>query len=211
MFSTSVAMVALCSLLGTSNAQQPTWHTDYRAAAAMAAELHKPLAVFITKGSGVVTRDLPTEVNRVLSTDYVSLVINSEDDRGKLLSERFEMEQGVVISDRTGVKQALRIEGSINPGDFAHTLSRLADPNRIMARTEVQSPTSTVLTTGIVPAVYSEPTTPVAVSSTNYPTAPTFTPAPVATYVPPAAPSFSRSIVPTYYAPAPTTVCRTGT
>ena len=141
MISATLAVMAFAGLFGPSNAGQIKWHSDYRSAQKLAVEQHKPLAVFIAKGSSDLLRKIPTDVAQVLRTDYVAVVVDSDDAEGKKLAAAFELTVGVIVSDRTGEKQALRIEGTLSPGDFSRTLERLANPDRVATTTEVQGTT----------------------------------------------------------------------
>jgi hypothetical protein len=205
-FSTSVAVTALCGMICTSSLTL-TWQTDYRVASEMAAKSHKPLAVFITNSTDAVTRDLSSDARRILNTNYVSVIVDSKDATGKLLSERFEMSVGVVISDRTGGKQAMRIEGTTNPANLADILGRLSQSEHVTMRTEVQAPVSEVPLVTPVPLVVSAPlASPVTVSSApmSYPSVAPVTFAPVAT-------SFAPTITPAVYSPPVTRVVPTFT
>lgn len=137
MISTSLAVLALSGLIQANLTVQPAWQTDYTAAVKLSAKEHKPLAVFITKGAAKNLDQLPDAAAKVLKTNYIAVAINSDDATGKKLAEAFEMTEGVVISDATGGKQALRIEGQTNPSDLPETLERLAQPNHVTTTTEV--------------------------------------------------------------------------
>ncbi|QEL20173.1 hypothetical protein [Limnoglobus roseus] len=158
MFTTSMAVLALSGLLGTNLAVQPAWQTDYKAALTLSAKEHKPLAVFITKGAAKNLDQLPDAAAKVLKTNYIAVTINSDDATGKELAVAFGMTEGVIISDATGAKQALRIEGQTNPTDLPQTLERLAQPSHVTTTTEVYgaapSVTSTVVPSYYTPAPY---------------------------------------------------------
>lgn len=158
MFSSTLAVLTMSGLLGTNLAVQPAWQSDYRTALKMAAEQHKPLAVFITKGKPADLK-LNDETAKVLKANYVVLAVCSDDAKGKALAQSFEMTEGVVVSDRTGEKQALRIEGTTSPTDLPQTLARLADPTRVSTTTEVQgaAPAAPSVASQIVPTYYYAP------------------------------------------------------
>jgi hypothetical protein len=124
----SLAVLCLSGLLGTNLSVQPTWQTDYRTARNLSIEQNKPLAVFISKGKNANLSKLTDETAKLLKTNFVVLTINSEDTKGKSLAEAFEMVEGVVISDRTGAKQALRVDGETNPNNLSQTLARMVEP-----------------------------------------------------------------------------------
>lgn len=154
-FSTSLAMLALSGMLGANVSAQPEWQSDYRKALAMAVKEHKPLAVFIVKGEAKKLQQLPSEVAKVLKSEYISVTINSADVDGKKIAQAFELTEGVVISDRTGEKQAYRIEGKTSTDDLSKTLTRLAEPNRVTTTTEVYGEAAPVTATSFfAPAPY---------------------------------------------------------
>lgn len=154
-FSTSLAVLALSGMLGANVSTQPEWQSDYRKALAMAVKEHKPLAVFVVKGEGKKLPQLPTDVAKVLKSEYISVTINSNDVEGKKIAQALELTEGVVISDRTGEKQAYRIEGKTSAEDLSKTLVRLAEPNRVATTTEVQGEAAPVTVTSFfAPAPY---------------------------------------------------------
>ncbi|MBL8865648.1 MAG: hypothetical protein JNK93_08805 [Planctomycetia bacterium] len=136
-FSSTLAVLTLSGLMGANLSVQPDWQTDYRKALALATKEHKPLAVFIVKGESKKLANLSTEVSKELKAHYIAVTINSADAEGKKLAQAFELTEGVVISDRTGEKQAYRIEGKTNADDLPQTLARLADPKHVTTTTEV--------------------------------------------------------------------------
>lgn len=131
MFSTTLAVLTVSGFLGANLSVQPTWQTDYNTALTLSAKEHKPLAVFITKGSAKTLDQLPDAAAKVLKANYIAVTINSDDATGKKLAAAFEMTEGVVVSDATGAKQALRIEGQTNPTDLAQTLERVATTTQV--------------------------------------------------------------------------------
>lgn len=155
MFSTTLAVMAMSSMLSANLAVQPAWQTDYKAALTLSAKEQKPLAVFITKGSPK-SLELTDATAKVLKANYIVVSINTEDALGKKQAEAFEMTEGVVISDKTGSKQALRIEGQTNPSDLPQTLERLASTTTQLVTTEVQGAPSVAST--VVPS-YTSPST----------------------------------------------------
>ena len=138
MLSATLAVMAFTGLFGPASAAPIKWHSDYRSAQKLAIEQHKPLVVFIAKGSSELLRKIPTDVVQALRSGYVAVVVDSDEAEGKKLAAAFEMTVGVIVSDRSGEKQALRIEGTLSPDDFSRTLERLANPDRVATTTEVQ-------------------------------------------------------------------------
>lgn len=107
MLSATLAVLALTGLIGPSKTSDVQWHKDYSSAMKLAIEQHKPLAVFITKGYTDSLKKISSDSAKILRSDYVVVVIDSEDADGKKLASIFELNVGVVVSDRTGEKQAL--------------------------------------------------------------------------------------------------------
>jgi hypothetical protein len=136
-FSSTLAVLTLSGMLGANLSTQPDWQTDYRKAMALAVKEHKPLAVFIVKGESKKLANLPADVSKALKANYIAVTINSSDAEGKKIAQAFELTEGVVISDRTGEKQAYRIEGKTSTDDLPQTLVRLADPKHVTTTTEV--------------------------------------------------------------------------
>jgi hypothetical protein len=130
MLFTSLTAVALTGLTLT-NVAQPSWQPDYRTALAQVSRDHKPLAVFIgTGGKGfeqVVSGSLPADAVETLKAKYVCLYVDASTDAGKPIAASFGLTEGVVISDRSGEKQALRHAGRVAPTELQSYLTRFAD------------------------------------------------------------------------------------
>lgn len=150
MIVTTVAVLSLTGLLGANVSVQPEWQTDYWKAQTIAAEQHKPLAVFIVKGNVKDALKLTDDAAKELKSHFVAVTINSDDIKNKKLAEAFEMTEGVVISDRTGEKQALRIEGKTSTSDLPQTLARMAKVETATT-TEVQG---TPVSSSLVPSYF---------------------------------------------------------
>ena len=104
------------------------------------------MAVVIGRGPSdwdAVTRDgkLDTSVAEVLGASYVCVYVDTTTDRGRMLADAFEMKSGLVLSDRTGEKQAFRHEGTLSNGDLARVLQRYSAPDRVVTRTETHAQT----------------------------------------------------------------------
>jgi len=141
MLSTSLAALVMSGVVATVPTGSPAWHTDYAAALARAAESNKPIAVFIAHGGTGYARvvaegNLPADDARQLGQSYVCLYVDTATEKGKKLAGAFEMNEGLVISDRTGEKQALRHEGKVSREELHKYLTRYADPNRAVVTTE---------------------------------------------------------------------------
>src|SRR5262245_11808191 len=154
---TSLVLFALSGSVAQAAAEveSPPWQTDYVAASRQGAQEKKPLAVFV--GSGPLGWDklsregrLRKELKEVLSGQYVCLYIDTSKEEGKRLAEAFEVPQGlgIVISDRTGEKQAFHHQGDLKPEDLEYYLRKYADSNHVVRTTETNPPERG----GLVPA-----------------------------------------------------------
>src|SRR3954469_10744762 len=99
---TTMAFVALTmgNLSGT-----PTWQHDYRAATQQVSVAGKPMVVFIGQaGPQSVVREgtFSPELTKLLSKSFVCVYVDTSKAEGQSLAEAFRVNNGVVISDRTG-------------------------------------------------------------------------------------------------------------
>lgn len=108
-----------------------SWQNDYGLAATIAAKEKKPLAVFIERGTNpqkvVLEGKLTLETTQLLSNNYICVFIDAASDDGKKLAHSFEMEQGLILSDNSGAKQALRHTGPVATSDLNRYLSEQAE------------------------------------------------------------------------------------
>jgi hypothetical protein len=160
MFSTSLATVAVAGLMASGSlAKEPAWQSDYRKALAQAAQQHKPVAVFIARGTSGVNQlvtegGLGSDTTRVLRDNYVCLYVDTGTVRGQALSEAFQIGQGLIISDKTGGVQALRHQGTVSQTDLRNYLNRYVTASQV-TQTEfqgVQPAAQTVTQTVVQPA-----------------------------------------------------------
>jgi hypothetical protein len=141
---TSILLVALTGIAPSADeGKVPTWSQDYAAARKQSAQEKKPLAVFLAPGKGAyekIGRDggLGGEAQGLLTDKYVCVHIDTTTGKGREWAEAFEMPQGlgIVISDRTGDKQAFRHEGDLANADLVRYLQNYSDPNRVVEFTE---------------------------------------------------------------------------
>jgi hypothetical protein len=138
---TSLVWIALTGTADATSAKAPEWQTDYSAAQKTGMEEKKPLAVVIGKGpSGweAISREgkLDPETAEALQANYVCVYIDATTERGQKLADAFQMKSGLVISDRSGEKQAFRHEGALANGDLTAVLRRFAAPGLVVTRTE---------------------------------------------------------------------------
>ena len=140
---TSIVWIALISSAGSAAAlpKVPSWHMDYAAAQKQGAETKKPLAVVIGHGANgweSITGDgqMDPAVGEMLQSKFVCVYIDTAMAEGEKLAGAFEMKHGLVLSDRSGEKQAYRHVGTLSNGDLSTVLTRYADPERPLTRTE---------------------------------------------------------------------------
>ena len=140
MFSTSLAALAGVLAVSASIPATPAWQPDYRTARVVAAEQHKPVAVFIGQGgdaaaSVVKEGTLGADAARALTRGYVCVYVDSATDAGRATAGTFGMATGVVLSDRTGSVQALRHAGPVTQVELATYLDRTAGETQPVADT----------------------------------------------------------------------------
>lgn len=137
MFSTTLTALALSTVLASGIPTPTTWQPDYRSAVVRAATDKKPLAVFLVKDEATM-KAISSDALDKLKREYVAVIVNTETESGKKLATSFEMTEGLVISDRTGEKQAFRHVGSIPTTDLPSTLERFAHVSQVVTVTETQ-------------------------------------------------------------------------
>src|SRR5262245_49711850 len=110
---TSFALVALTTLVASSQPEGPVWQQDYAQARQIGAAQGKPLAVFVgagAQGSDKVSQDgkLSPEVLQLLARNYVPVYIDASTPAGQKLAQEFALTtgRGLILSDRTGELQA---------------------------------------------------------------------------------------------------------
>lgn len=125
------------------------WQTDYVSASARAKSERKPLAVFIDRGPVSASRlvaegTFPTSASEMLNSKFICVYIDASTEQGGKLATAFEMEQGLILSDRGGAKQALRHTGAVTTTDLNRYISEQVEFQ--------QSVTTTVAGTTFAPA-----------------------------------------------------------
>src|SRR5207248_948969 len=103
----------------------------------------RPMAVFLApskKGPEKLITEgrLDPEVEKLLGAHYVCVFLDTTKRANQDLADTFDLAdgQGIVISDRSGSKQAFRQEGRLPNRDLERSLRRYADPDRVVMRTE---------------------------------------------------------------------------
>lgn len=131
MFSTTLAAAALGGLLVSGSiTPQPTWQTDYRTALTLSAESHRPMAVFIAPGGSdklVVDGKIGVGAAAVLRQSYVCLAVDTTTPNGQAVAGVFGLNEGLIISDKSGGVQALRHQGTVTQEDLTKYVTTYAD------------------------------------------------------------------------------------
>jgi hypothetical protein len=141
---TSLILFALTSSTSAIDAApSPSWNRDYALARKQGESEKKPLVVVVASGQGGWNKlahdgSLSDEAKTILTNDYVCVYVDTATEEGKRLAREFEISDalGIVISDRTGNRQAFRHEGDLANPDLARYLKRYADPDRVVVSTE---------------------------------------------------------------------------
>lgn len=160
MLSTSLAAVLLSGVSAVSAVGQPAWQNDYATAVMKAAELKRPIAVFIAHGGAGYSRviaegGLTADDARRLRQNYVCLYVDTDTAPGRKLADAFEMTEGLVISGKAGEKQALRHEGKMPQADLSKYLTRYAEQAGVVTTTE--TPGVAVASAPAAAPVYTQP------------------------------------------------------
>lgn len=138
MFSTSLAMLAASGLFVSGAAIQPTWMTDYSVALTASSSQQKPIAVFITNGtSAKLLKDgaFNGDSGKLLKEKFIALHIDTSTPTGKELASQFDIQQGLVISDVKGQKQALRYYGQMNSNELTQYLEQYSHTTQVVSTT----------------------------------------------------------------------------
>lgn len=135
MFITSWAAIAAASLLGAEvTPGQMEVAPSYGKALQLAAEQKKPIAVFIGSDalSHLSAKDgLTTEGLKTLQTSYIAVKVDIATADGKKLADAFGFTEGVVISDNSGAKQALRHEGKVETAELSTYIVQYAQVSTV--------------------------------------------------------------------------------
>jgi hypothetical protein len=146
---TSVVLVALSGWFAPAVPEPPSprWLDDYGLACQQVAKEKKPLAVFIGSGAAgweKLSREgkIGKEAREALSSSYVCLYIDASSAEGKRLARSFDVPQGlgIVISDRSGEKQAFHHQGDLKGEDLEYYLKKYANPDLVIRTTETNPP-----------------------------------------------------------------------
>jgi hypothetical protein len=141
---TSLVLLALTSSVSAIDAApSPSWNRDYALARKQGESEKKPLVVIVASGQDGWNKlahdgSLSDEAKSIPTIQYVCLYVDTATEDGKRLAREFEISDalGIVISDRTGNRQAFRHEGDLANRDLSRYLRRYADPDRVVHVTE---------------------------------------------------------------------------
>jgi hypothetical protein len=136
MFATSLVTALAAAVLAPGSAVTPAWQPDYATARTRAGELQRPVAVFIARGGEGATKlvadgGLSAEVAGLLRRGYVPVFADTSTPAGRELAKAFGIDEGLVISDRSGGVQALRHQGTLTRSDLAGYLTRFTGPGAV--------------------------------------------------------------------------------
>jgi hypothetical protein len=138
----------------------PKWMDDYSIAQKHGQKERKPLAVFVAAGSegwNRLSREgrFDKDIEDLLNAHYVCVYLDANDQANRKLVSQFELEggRGLIISDRTGFKQAFHFEGKLSNEDLARSLKKYADPDRTVEKTD----TTLREPTPAIPVQYTSP------------------------------------------------------
>jgi hypothetical protein len=132
---TSMTLLALSGLLAAApSPSRPSWQKDYLTARKIGKSEGKPLAVFIgsgEKGFENVSRNgkITQEMQDILAKKYVCVYVDTAKEANQRWARAFRLDNGLVLSDRTGEIQAFRHEGSLARRDLTRYLEKFSDPD----------------------------------------------------------------------------------
>jgi hypothetical protein len=128
-------------LAGPPQANGPNWLTDYDQANQQGQDEKKPLAIFVGKGKDGACKlirkgKMTSAMRQLLSEKYVCVYANTKKKAGRRLAKKFHIDKGLLISDRLGKRLALRHEGTVRCKALKRYLTKYADPDLVVKRTE---------------------------------------------------------------------------
>jgi hypothetical protein len=120
----------------------PAWLVDYNQANQQGQTEKKPLAIFVGKGKKgyaklVRKEKLTPRIQKMLAENYVCVYANTKNKKGKRLAKKFHVNKGVLISNRAGTRVALRHEGRVKVRALNRYLTKYADPDLVVKKTEI--------------------------------------------------------------------------
>ena len=148
MFTTSLTAAAVASLLATGTLSPSSdWAPSYATARTLAHVHGKPIAVFLTPGNLAKLTNgesLPSETSKLISEKYIAVQIDTTTEDGQAVAAAFGgVTQGVVLSDGTGDKIALKYTGTVPAVELSGFLIKYSSGSAAIT-TEYRSPVSMV-------------------------------------------------------------------
>jgi hypothetical protein len=138
MFSSLISLIL--AITSSASLTAPTWQTDYLQARELAVQNGKPLAVVIGSGTAGWGKIVPMNDTTAASmrSGFVCVYIDKTTVSGQKLADAFEMTEsvGLVISDRTGEKQAFRHSGTMSEDDVTKAVARYSSTTHVVRKTE---------------------------------------------------------------------------
>lgn len=117
-------------------APMPLWQRDYTQAQKKAAEMQKPLAVFLAPGQDGMEKLIPgglsNQAREMMANKFICVRIDTSTPEGKRWAQAFEIgDMGIVISDRGGNYQAFWHQGALTIPSLVRQLQRNADQTSV--------------------------------------------------------------------------------
>ncbi len=149
MFTTSLTAAAVASFLAAGTLSPSSdWAPSYATARTLAHAHNKPIAVFLTPGNLAKLTNgesLPSETSKLISEKYIAVQIDTTTEDGQAVAAAFGVTQGVVLSDGTGDKIALKYTGTVPAVELSGFLIKYSSGTAAIT-TEYRSPVSMVAT-----------------------------------------------------------------
>jgi hypothetical protein len=131
-------VIVLSAVLGQAEERSdPLWRQSYTQAENMAAQIKRPVAVFLTQGQNSIDRLIPGGLNEqakeILTSDYIPVMVDTSTPEGQRLARAFQIRDGLglVLSDRGGAYQAFWHQGSLTNEELVRKLQKYANQTNV--------------------------------------------------------------------------------
>jgi hypothetical protein len=132
-------VILLSAVLGQAEEQNvpPQWRQSYGQAQNMAAQIQRPVAVFLTQGPGgmdkLIQGGLSDQAKEILTSDYIPVMVDTTRPEGQRLARDFGLSggQGLVLSDRSGTYQAFWSQDSLTSEQLLRNLQKYANQTTV--------------------------------------------------------------------------------
>ena len=131
-------VILLSAVLGQADEPTaPQWRQSYTQAQNMAAQIKRPVAVFLTQGPNAIDKLIPgglsEEARNILTSDYVPVLVDTTTPEGQRLARAFQLSngQGLVLSDRQGAYQAFWSPGTLTNEELVRNLQKYANQTSV--------------------------------------------------------------------------------